>query len=72
MSINTEFDENFNFRSVDWGLMKPKLVNDLQIIYDKIVAKDCSHDEANQLRGRAGYIRDLLAIEMSALKRQAR
>lgn len=72
MSVNTEFDENFNFRSVDWGLLKPKLVNDLQTIYERIVARECSPDEANQLRGRASYIRELLAIEMSALKRQAR
>jgi len=70
--MNDSFDDEFNFRSREWGLLKPKLVTDLQIIYDKIMAKDCSHDEANHLRGRAGYIRDLLAVETSALKRQAR
>jgi len=70
--MNDSFDDEFNFRSREWGLLKPKLVTDLQIIYDKIMAKDCSHDEANHLRGRTGYIRDLLAVETSALKRQAR
>lgn len=72
MSVQSDFDNEFNFRSREWYLLKPKLAADLQVIYEKIVAKDCSPDDANQLRGRAGYIRDLLAAEKSALAKQAR
>ena len=69
--MTENFDNQFNFRTRDWGLLREKLVSDLEGTHSLILATSCSHDEANQLRGRANYIKQLLAIEQTALK-QAR
>lgn len=72
MDPNGSFDDDFNFRSRDWYILKPKLEADLLQVYQRITSAQCQPSEADQLRGRASYIRELLATEQSALKKQAR
>lgn len=66
-----KFDRDFNFRSREWYILKDKLVTDLQVVHDRITSLTCQPQEADQLRGKASFIRELLAIEQSALKQQA-
>lgn len=65
----TSFDNDFNFRSNDWYILREKLVKDLQNSLELLAASDCTHDRANNLRGQIHYIKALLASESSAAKR---
>ena len=65
----TNFDEDFNFRSGDWGVLRDKLENDLANSYELLASKGCSNDASNILRGRILYIKSILASAQAAANR---
>lgn len=60
------FPINFNFSSREWAEIKARLERDLEAEVGKLCNSGCSHDEANLIRGRIQYIKDILLTEKAA------
>lgn len=59
---------NFNFTSREWVQLRTMLEADLDKAVGALCNPSCSHDEANQLRGRILYIKGLLLAETAAAR----
>ena len=59
---------DFNFASREWVSIKSRLEKDLNDEIGKLCNPSCSHDEANQIRGRIRYIKEFLLQEQAALR----
>lgn len=64
-----DFDEDFNFASGEWSILRSKLEKDLKSALDRLSASDCTHDEANQFRGRISYIKSFFHSAEAAARR---
>ncbi len=60
--------ENFNYNSREWVQIRTMLEQDRDRAVDALCNPSCSHDEANQLRGRLLYIKGLLLAETAAAR----
>lgn len=59
---------DFNYRSTDWALIRAELQKRLDSAVGQLCGINCSPTEADQLRGRIAFIKEMLASETAALK----
>jgi hypothetical protein len=58
--------KEFNYQSRDWALLREFLKDQLETTVGGILNSDCPPARADQLRGRAAFIKLLLAGEQAA------
>lgn len=62
----------FNYNSIEWGLISKALSTELETCVGKLCNLGCSQTTTDQLRGRIGLIKDILAGAEAAARERLR
>jgi hypothetical protein len=66
------FPDEFNFHTKEWATLDTLLREDLKSAVDQLCNTSCTPAQTDQLRGRIGYIKDLLGSAAAAVKERQR